>query len=87
VPIDVLGNWEITIGEVLSVGTYSVHVITRDAQGAKSFLTALASLRIKAKSIIEIVSLDLGWFEIFLIVLKSDFYQEMSKKLCSYLES
>lgn len=66
---DELGNWEVIIEEPLAKGKYNLSVISRDERGALSFPTEAEELKIKAKIIISIGFLDLGWFEIFLVVL------------------
>ena len=64
---DVLGNWEITIEESLPVGRYSLYVVARDDRGAISYPTDSEVFRIRAKTVLSVGFIDLGWFEIALI--------------------
>ncbi len=65
---DELGNWEISIEESLARGIYSLTATARDNRGAISYPTEAEELKVKAKTIVSIGFVDLGWFEIFLII-------------------
>ena len=66
---DELGNWEITIEEPLARGVYTLRATARDSRGAVSYPTEAETLKIKAKTIVSVGFIELGWFEIFLIIL------------------
>lgn len=66
---DGVGNWEIIIEEPLAKGKYTLIATARDDRGAISYSTGAEAIKIKAKTILSIGFVDLGWFEIFLIVL------------------
>jgi len=65
---DNLGNWEIVVEEPLVTGEYTVIINARDDRGAISYPIEQA-LKVKARTIISIGGfINLGWFEIFLII-------------------
>ncbi|MEK7554659.1 MAG: cohesin domain-containing protein [Patescibacteria group bacterium] len=65
---DGLGNWEITIDHILSTGNYFFTITARDARGAQSFPLEPIIIKIKPKTIVSLGFLELGWFEIFVLV-------------------
>lgn len=67
-PSDEIGNWEIVIEKSLAKGPYVLIVNARDSRGAISF-PIKENIAIKAKTIISIGFVDLGWFEIALIII------------------
>ncbi len=66
---DELGNWEISVEKLLARGQYTLTVTARDGRGAVSYPTEAETLKIKAATIISVGLVELGWFEIALIVL------------------
>ncbi len=69
VDADALGNWNISIGAPLPQGIYNLTVIAKDDRGASSYSTKPEQIRIRPQAIFTIGVLDIGWFEIFLILL------------------
>ena len=65
---DELGNWEITINKPLPRDTYTFSVTARDARGATSYPTAPLKFKIIEKPVISFGFIDLGWFEILIIL-------------------
>lgn len=66
---DGLGSWETVIKKTLVKGEYTLSVSARDNRGAVSYPTADEVVKVKAKVILSIGFIDLGWFEIFVIVI------------------
>jgi len=66
-PVSGSGDWQITISERLSLGQYNLSVTARDGRGALSY-PAKAALQVKSKTIISLGFVDLGWFEIALML-------------------
>lgn len=66
---DGLGNWEIIIEESLDRGKYALTATARDDRGAISYPTEPEAVKIRAKTILSIGFVDLGWFEVILIIL------------------
>lgn len=66
---DGLGNWEIIIKESLDRGKYALTATARDDRGAISYPTEPEAVKIRAKTILSIGFVDLGWFEVILIIL------------------
>jgi len=66
---DGLGNWDVVIGRTLTKGEYTLSVSARDNRGAVSYSTVAQSLKVKAKIVLSIGFVDLGWFEIFIIMI------------------
>lgn len=62
------GNWEIIIEDPLAKGKYTLTAAARDDRGAISYPTEAEAVKIKAKTILSIGFIDLGWFEILLII-------------------
>lgn len=69
VPVDHDGHWDITIEEPLAIGNYKISAIIRDDRGAISLASEPQQFKIKAKSILSFGFIELGWFEIFIIVI------------------
>jgi len=65
---DGLGNWETVIEKALVKGEYTLSVSARDNRGAVSYSTLGQIVKVKAKIVLSIGFIDLGWFEIFVIV-------------------
>jgi hypothetical protein len=63
------GNWEAIIEEPLPQGRYTFVVNARNDRGALSYPTDPQTIKIRAKTILSIGPLDLGLFEILLIVI------------------
>ncbi len=66
---DGLGNWEVVIERTLAKGEYTLSVSARDNRGAVSYPIAAQPLKVKAKIVLSIGLIDLGWFEIFIIMI------------------
>jgi len=64
-----LGNWEAIIEESLAKGSYSLLITARDERGALSYPVESQSIKIKEKPILSIGFIDLGLFEILIIVI------------------
>jgi len=62
------GNWKMTIDKPLSVGKYTISAVARDERGARSYPTGEEVFRVRPKTILSFGFIDLGWFEILLIV-------------------
>lgn len=87
------GNWEMVIKEHLPLGNYTLKAIARDDRGAQSYPSEAEYLRVKAKTILSIGPIDIGWFEILsfiiliitsMIGLFSWYYLEQQKKRQAY---
>lgn len=63
------GDWQITINERLPLGQYNFSVAARDGRGALSYPTDPVAVKVKAKTIISLGFVDLGWFEISLMLI------------------
>jgi len=66
---DISGKWKASLEEVLLKGNYYLIVNARDSRGAVSYDTEQEDVRIKAKAIISFGFVDLGWFEIAIIII------------------
>lgn len=66
---DALGNWSANIGAPLPQGIYNLTAIAKDDRGASSYSTKPDQIRIRPQAIFTIGVFDIGWFEIFLILL------------------
>ncbi len=64
---DGLGNWQTIIEKRFAKGEYTLSVSARDNRGAVSYSISSQVVRVKAKIILSIGFIDLGWFEIFII--------------------
>ncbi len=67
--VDNEGSWDITIREPLGIGQYAISLVSRDNRGATSLTISTQKLTVKAKSIISFGFIELGWFEILIIVI------------------
>ncbi len=65
---DGFGKWELAIDEKLEQSKYQLLVLARDERGALSYPEEI-SLRVKAPSVLTIGFIDLGFFEILVIVI------------------
>ncbi|MBI5742654.1 MAG: hypothetical protein HZA25_02355 [Candidatus Niyogibacteria bacterium] len=63
------GNWAVKAKEPLARGTYSFVVTARDNRGAVSFATEAREIKVKAKPIITIFGMELGWMELLIMLL------------------
>jgi len=63
-----VGDWQISIEEALSRGKYKITVTARDERGALSYPTESLSLNIREEIIFSVGPVDLGWFEIAIII-------------------
>lgn len=61
------GKWEIIIDKSLPRASYMLQVTVRDDRGALSYPTEPQSFRVKAKTIVALGPLELGWFEIVIM--------------------
>jgi hypothetical protein len=68
VPADGDGNWETAIQVPLAIGNYSLSAIARDDHGAVSIASAPRAFTVRPPSVISFGILELGWFEILIIV-------------------
>ncbi len=65
---DGLGSWQISMAKTLPTGKYVVTAIVRDSRGASSYPSEPQSIKVRAKTILSLGVVDLGWFEIFIIL-------------------
>ena len=65
---DESGNWRFVFEEILPLGRYTVVVTARDQRGAVSYPTEPETIRVRPETILSLGFIDLGWFEILLIV-------------------
>jgi len=68
---DSLGKWTLSIEQSLVRGNYTLSVVAHDERQASSYPSEPASFRIKPKVIISFGLIDLGWFEIVIILILS----------------
>jgi len=68
-PVDSDGNWSTIVNVPLAVGTYALSAVARDDRGAQSVATAPQKFAVLAPSIISFGIINLGWFEILIIVM------------------
>ncbi|HEY4479427.1 MAG TPA: cohesin domain-containing protein [Candidatus Paceibacterota bacterium] len=66
---DTVGNWELIIKNPLSGGRYALTVTAVDERGAQSYPVAAEMVTIRTKPVLSLGPIDLGWFEILLIVI------------------
>ena len=66
---DVDGKWNASIDVSFTTGNYFVQATVRDLRGATSFPTEAQSFRVRAKTILSIGFVELGWFEIAVMIL------------------
>jgi len=65
---DGLGNWSATLAENLLLGNHIITAVARDDRGAVSYPSAEQELRVRAKPVLSIGFIDLGWFELLIIL-------------------
>lgn len=65
---DSAGKWGVSLKEPLLIGDYTVIAVARDDRGALSYPSEAEPFRIRPKTIVSLGPLDLGWFEIFIII-------------------
>jgi hypothetical protein len=63
------GNWAVKAKEPLARGTYSFIATARDNRGAVSFATEAREIKVKAKPVITIFGMELGWMELLVMLL------------------
>lgn len=63
------GHWGITIKEPLAIGRYSFSATSHDNRGAVSIASALQAFNIRAKSVISLGFVELGWVEILIMII------------------
>jgi len=68
-PVDSDGNWSLTVNVPLAIGTYSLSAIAHDDRGAQSLSSAPQKFAVLAPSVISLGVIELGWFEILIIVI------------------
>ena len=68
VETDVVGGWDVSIAELLPIGSYSLVVSARDYRDAISYPTDPNTFKIKPRVILSFGFVDLVWFEIFSFV-------------------
>ena len=87
------GNWEMVIREQLPFGNYALEAIARDDRGAQSYSSEEVDFRVRAKVILSVGGVDVGWFEILIFItliitsvigLFSRHYLEQQKKRQAY---
>ena len=62
------GNWEFIAEASLDRGKYTLSAMSRDERGATSYSTEATGFQVKAKTVIALGPIDLGWFEIFILM-------------------
>ena len=65
---DAAGDWSVSIKPPLATGKYELFAQATDERGAMSFLSAGHQFTMKPKTIMAIGFVDLGWFEIIMII-------------------
>lgn len=87
------GNWEMIISEQFPLGNYALEAIARDDRGAQSYPSEKGDFRVRAKVILSVGGVDIGWFEILIFItliitsiigLFSRYYLEQQKKRQAY---
>lgn len=63
------GNWAVKAKEPLARGTYTFTITARDNRGATSLTTEARKIKVKAKPIITIFGMELGWMELLVMIL------------------
>ncbi|MEA2112548.1 MAG: hypothetical protein U9P50_01075 [Patescibacteria group bacterium] len=66
---DETGRWEIVLDELLTKGNYSFSVIATDDEGAISLESKVYDIKVTAPAILSLGLIDLGWFEIFILII------------------
>ncbi|MCK5286057.1 MAG: hypothetical protein KAJ58_02415 [Candidatus Pacebacteria bacterium] len=67
--VDNTGKWSLVIDKLLAKGNYTFSVSARNQQGAISFNSEITEIRVTAPTILSIGLIDLGWFDIFIIII------------------
>jgi hypothetical protein len=68
-PVDSGGQWDVTVKVPLAVGQYFFSATDRDDRGAQSLASAPEVFHVRAASVISFGIIELGWFEILIIVI------------------
>jgi hypothetical protein len=68
-PVNEAGNWELTIEAHMPRGEYEVVASARDERGAVSRSGEPRQFRVRARTVLSFGIVELGWFEIFLVML------------------
>jgi len=63
-----VGDWQISIEEVLPRGKYEITATARDERGALSYPTKPLFLNIREEIVFSLGPIDLGWFEIAILI-------------------
>lgn len=66
---DDTGNWNVSVTQNLAAGRYTLTATARDERGATSLPTTPEFFRIRPATVISLGFIDLGWFEISLIII------------------
>ncbi|MCK5022010.1 MAG: hypothetical protein KAR54_02065 [Candidatus Pacebacteria bacterium] len=66
---DETGKWELALDKLLAKGNYLLSVKARDNRGAISLDSETINVKITAQIIFSLGLMDLGWFEIFIIIM------------------
>lgn len=69
VPADGEGRWDITVKVPLAIGQYALSAISHDDRGASSLVSAPQTFKVRAKSVISFGWIEMGWFDILIIVI------------------
>ncbi|MBU1046499.1 hypothetical protein KKH36_01820 [Patescibacteria group bacterium] len=67
--VDTVGKWEIIIDKLLAKDYYLLTVSARNEKGAISPNSEPKNIRITAPAILSIGLIDLGWFDIFILII------------------
>ncbi|MCK4918588.1 MAG: hypothetical protein KAS02_02285 [Candidatus Pacebacteria bacterium] len=67
--VDNAGKWSLVIDKLLAKGNYTLNVSARNTQGAISFDTENNKIRVTSPTILSIGLIDLGWFDIFILII------------------
>jgi hypothetical protein len=61
-------RWETTLNVPLAVGQYLLSATAHDKRGAQSLPSAVQAFSVRTKSVITFGGIELGWFEILIII-------------------
>lgn len=64
-----LGSWEGVLNTLLNKGVYTLTVTVKDEREAISLESEQIEIKITAQTILSLGLVDLGWFEIFIIIM------------------
>lgn len=67
--VDNSGAWEKFIDDEFPTGKYTVTAVARDERGATSYVSEQVGVRIKGRPVLSLGFIDIGWFELFLILI------------------